>query len=232
MGTYTTNYNLFLPTVGEQGWGELVNGNFTTIDGTMAGLNTRVGTLETEMDAVEERVTANEGRITTLEAGEFESITAESVTGDVRGLLYVPATFTSGSGDVLYATCVAQSTEILTGTTTSLTVNNYKIEYTSGYPIKHGIGVYTRQSDITGDFNPSLATRKLQILNKSTTDSTSLQYKLSTNDSYKTLNLRGGGSQTFDVKIGDVCSFTLTGTKKCVATLLEEPSLYITYKTP
>ena len=32
MGTYTTNKNLFMPTVGEQGWGELVNGNFETID--------------------------------------------------------------------------------------------------------------------------------------------------------------------------------------------------------
>ena len=32
MGTYTTNKNLFMPTVGEQGWGELVNNNFSTID--------------------------------------------------------------------------------------------------------------------------------------------------------------------------------------------------------
>ena len=46
MGTYTSNYNLFLPTVGEQGWGDLVNGNFSTIDTTMSELNTRVGTLE------------------------------------------------------------------------------------------------------------------------------------------------------------------------------------------
>lgn len=46
MGTYTVNYNLYMPTVGEQGWGELVNGNFTTIDTTMGELNTRVGTLE------------------------------------------------------------------------------------------------------------------------------------------------------------------------------------------
>ena len=46
MGTYTTNYNLFMPTVGETGWGTLVNGNFTTIDTTMKGLNTRIGALE------------------------------------------------------------------------------------------------------------------------------------------------------------------------------------------
>ena len=32
MGTYTTNKNLFMPSVGEQGWGDLVNGNFETID--------------------------------------------------------------------------------------------------------------------------------------------------------------------------------------------------------
>ena len=32
MGTYTTNKNLFMPTVGETGWGELVNNNFSTID--------------------------------------------------------------------------------------------------------------------------------------------------------------------------------------------------------
>ena len=46
MGTYTTNYNLFMPAVGEQGWGELVNGNFSTIDTTMKGLNTRLTTCE------------------------------------------------------------------------------------------------------------------------------------------------------------------------------------------
>ena len=50
MGTYTTNYNLFLPTIGEQGWGTLVNGNFTTIDITMAGLNTRLIAVENEVN--------------------------------------------------------------------------------------------------------------------------------------------------------------------------------------
>ena len=75
MGTYTTNYNLFMPSIGEQGWGELVNGNFTTIDTAMKGLDTRVVTLEAEMDAVE-------GRVTVLEAGEFETI---NVTGTIEG---------------------------------------------------------------------------------------------------------------------------------------------------
>ena len=39
MGTYTTNKNLFMPTVGEQGWGTLVNGNFETIDTYLKPIN-------------------------------------------------------------------------------------------------------------------------------------------------------------------------------------------------
>ena len=42
MGTYTTNYNLFMPTVGETGWGELVNENFETIDAELKSLNTKL----------------------------------------------------------------------------------------------------------------------------------------------------------------------------------------------
>ena len=56
MGTYTTNYNLFLPNIGEQGWGELVNGNFITIDTTMTVLNTHIRTLETETDELDSRI--------------------------------------------------------------------------------------------------------------------------------------------------------------------------------
>ena len=73
MGTYTTNYNLFMPTVGEQGWGELVNGNFTIIDTTMAGLNTRLTAVENEVNGAlnctsvttSGKVTANGGVGTT-----------------------------------------------------------------------------------------------------------------------------------------------------------------------
>ena len=67
MGTYTSNYNLFMPSIGEQGWGELVNENFITIDTTMSGLTTRVGTLESETDAVEERVGTLESKVSLLE---------------------------------------------------------------------------------------------------------------------------------------------------------------------
>ena len=50
MGTYTTNYQLFMPTVGETGWGTLVNGNFTTIDTTMKGLSNRITAVENEVN--------------------------------------------------------------------------------------------------------------------------------------------------------------------------------------
>lgn len=50
MGTYTTNYQLYMPTVGETGWGTLVNGNFSTIDTTMKGLDTRLTAVESEVN--------------------------------------------------------------------------------------------------------------------------------------------------------------------------------------
>ena len=50
MGTYTTNYQLYMPTVGETGWGTLVNGNFTTIDTTMKSLSNRITAVENEVN--------------------------------------------------------------------------------------------------------------------------------------------------------------------------------------
>ena len=50
MGTYTTNYQLYMPTVGETGWGTLVNGNFSTIDTTMKGLSNRITAVENEVN--------------------------------------------------------------------------------------------------------------------------------------------------------------------------------------
>lgn len=80
MGTYTSNYNLFMPSIGEQGWGDLVNGNFTTIDTTMSGLNTRVETLETEGDAIAQRVGTLEGKVSVLDTGNFGNINGGNIT--------------------------------------------------------------------------------------------------------------------------------------------------------
>ena len=81
MGTYTTNYQLYMPTVGEQGWGDLVNGNFSIIDTTMAGLNTR---------------------LIVVESGNFENgIVTPSVTVDYIGFNGIATTTSTG---VVYAT--------------------------------------------------------------------------------------------------------------------------------
>ena len=91
MGIYTTNYNLFMPSVGEQGWGDLVNGNFATIDTTMKGLDTRIGTLDTEINAVEERVTK-------LENGEFNGeVSAETFNGALVVNVTSDANYTIGT---------------------------------------------------------------------------------------------------------------------------------------
>ena len=93
MGTYTANYQLYMPTIGEQGWGELINGNYQTIDTTMKSFSNRIGTLETETDAVEERVT-------TLEAGEFESVNIGTLKFDsiVMPTLSYSGTYTISPG--------------------------------------------------------------------------------------------------------------------------------------
>lgn len=65
MGTYTANYQLYMPSIGEQGWGDLMNGNLTTIDTTMKSLSNSIGTLETEADAFDSRITACENKIGT-----------------------------------------------------------------------------------------------------------------------------------------------------------------------
>ena len=51
-----------MPTVGETGWGEIVNGNFTTIDTTMKGLSNRITTCESygaRITAIENEVNGN-----------------------------------------------------------------------------------------------------------------------------------------------------------------------------
>ena len=83
MGTYTTNYQLYIPTVGETGWGTLVNGNFITIDTTMKGLDTRLTAVESEVNG----------------ALRCTSVTATTGTfsGAVKGATFNGATITSDS---------------------------------------------------------------------------------------------------------------------------------------
>lgn len=91
MGTYTTNYQLYIPTVGETGWGTLVNGNFTTIDSTMKSLSNRITAVENEVNGAlsctsvttSGKVTANGGITSTT--GTFSgAITASNIKTVVR----------------------------------------------------------------------------------------------------------------------------------------------------
>ena len=100
MGTYTTNYQLYMPTVGEQGWGELVNENCQKIDAVLNGLDTRVGTLEAETVTLDERATTSEERIAALEntIPEEGTVDAENISTDYITLPLNP------NGDILLYT--------------------------------------------------------------------------------------------------------------------------------
>ena len=89
MGTYTTNYNLYMPTIGETGWGTLINGNYQTIDSTMKGLSNRITAVENEVNGnlscttvtTSGKITANGGLSTkalTATTGTFSG----AVTGN------------------------------------------------------------------------------------------------------------------------------------------------------
>ena len=87
MGTYTTNYQLYMPTVGETGWGTLVNTNFSTIDTTIKSLSNRITAVENEVNGnlnctsvtTSGKITGNGGIVGTT--GTFSgAVTAASLT--------------------------------------------------------------------------------------------------------------------------------------------------------
>ena len=164
MGTYTTNYNLFLPSIGEQGWGELVNGNFSTIDAAMKDLGNNIGTLETEINAVE-------GRVTVLEAGDFETI---NVVGTINGALYVNASYEDtgiGSYEVVPSSSEISNTVGGNGTRTvssgDITINDMVYTKKKGFefnmcPAKLSVSVYGYTGLSSG--NLTLALYKNNVL--------------------------------------------------------------------
>ena len=97
MGTYTANYQLYMPTIGEQGWGELINGNYQTIDTTMKSFSNRIGTLETETDAFDSRITALEDGINVDLNGNITPNKINTVLKSDGLLVYNPAFVLSGA---------------------------------------------------------------------------------------------------------------------------------------
>ena len=105
MGTYTTNYNLFMPTVGETGWGTLVNTNFTTIDTTMNGLDLRVGTLETTIEVVTNAIEIDENKNVTF----YGNVSLNGIDGNIvcasinaKQINLLVMCNPSGTGDVVF----------------------------------------------------------------------------------------------------------------------------------
>lgn len=112
MGTYTTNYNLYMPTVGEQSWGTLVNGNFSTIDTTMQSLSNRITAVENEVNGAlsctsvttSGKVTAN-GGVGTTSLTTSSTITSTGLitaNGGIKGNLTGKINISScaASGDI------------------------------------------------------------------------------------------------------------------------------------
>jgi len=151
MGTYTANYQLYMPTVGEQGWGDLMNGNLTTIDTTMKSLSNSIGTLETETDAMKEKL---------------DGIADGTYKGTYFGKLYINGvtSTTETSNAMVYAnppavqTLTVQPGAYSSATSNTITCNGYsKIE--PSYPLKVSPGVYIPSEDYIIDNMPSIVTR-------------------------------------------------------------------------
>ena len=176
MGTYTTNYNLFMPSIGEQGWGELVNGNFTTIDATMGGLNTHMGTAESNITSLTSRmgtsetiITSNTSRIGTLETdtnamkekldaievtdGVLEGKYAGEFTGNVKGRVYVNGEIvTTGKGDItLNAPAASTSVSNTVGETSTTIIvpgfNDFSGNEITGFPFKIAPNLWVESLD-------------------------------------------------------------------------------------
>ena len=234
MGTYTTNYNLFMPSIGEQGWGELVNGNFTTIDTTMDGLNTRVRTLETNTDAIEERVTTIEENIPIDSNGD--------IVGNMVGKLYVRAitSTTKRNGDHEYANCPAQTVCSLNnvGTTTSSTgtVNGYS-KITMSYPYQLVPGIYITSNNYFTDNVPSNFTATFTFTHTVTTPSNKPGVAVCYLNGEEVARYSSAGqgtwNKTFDVKPGDTFYMKTVDNANngwgntCSVTIPAHPTYYI-----
>ena len=216
MGTYTTTYNLFLPTIGEQGWGELVNGNFTTIDTTMAGLNTRLTAVENEVNGALSctsvttsgtitstgKITANGGLAVT---GGITSNLTGNVTGNVTGKIIISSVGTNSNNlKVCQMSCanVTGSFKHLSNQSTTMTLSssNYTwamyntsiISYASGETaLKNSCGTNTCTIKITNNSANSGVIPFAVVVTNTTDNQTILNTTIRVDDGAST------GSTTF-----------------------------------
>ena len=65
MGSYTPNYNLYMPSIGEQGWGNLVSNNFEILDTISNTFNTQISNINENLTILN-LATASGTRILTI----------------------------------------------------------------------------------------------------------------------------------------------------------------------
>lgn len=235
MGTYTTNYQLFMPSIGEQGWGELVNGNFTTIDATMKGLDTRMGTAETNitslttrMGTAETTITSNKSRIGTLETetDAFDSRITALENGDIEyisGKLNV-STFSENSSNLKIAEFV---TSIVSGRYTKATSGWLTWAASTTITPDEVSGTYCNTSIVhvalteteAKGFSNSVCTITISTTNMSNNARSCTIKVTRTSDNTvvlnKTLSISGGasGSASFTRNLGETYTITASGLK-------------------
>ena len=177
------------------------------------------------------KITANGGvndyeeRITALESGEFETITvADKINGNLVGLHFVPGVVQL-EGDVVYATCAEQD---IGSASSTFTVNDYTIPYV--VPCKHCPGVYTRDSDLSGELAPTLTTRTGILTNTGGNVTVTPKITKVSDGTTKTYTLaRYGGTATVTFEVGEQYTYTANySTLKIYAS----PTYYVKYASP
>ena len=223
MGTYTTNYNLFLPTIGEQGWGDLVNGNFTTIDTTMAGLNTRIRTLEIETNAIKQKTDAITVDDNVVE-GEFHG----NFNGNLTGRINLYNSATDGDVKLFDMTFDNPSEASKKPSTTTLTCNPATLTNTYNTSAFNFVGTpfVISTCTITSVVSVSTLAGATASLNVSVVDNTTNETVLS-----KTLsksNMSSQSSVTLSCTFSRASNTTYTITITCGGSMLQYQN-YFTY---
>ena len=254
MGTYTTNYNLFLPSIGEQGWGDLVNGNFITIDTTLSGLNTRIGiaetnvtSLTTRMGTAETTITSNKSRIGTLETKtdtmkeKLDKIDVESngnIVGNLKGFstgVFVNAKYTTEQthsgivGETEVQTLTKTDTLDRTQNSSTITIPGYVLKSLS-YPLKVGPGLYLPDENHVNGNVPTASRSATCVMEKSLNSwySSTKMIIYVNGVSVKTLtsNATSSVSDTITVNSGDTLYFSVRACKGTI-TVNNATGLYL-----
>ena len=190
MGTYTNNYNLFMPSVGETGWGTLVNTNFTTIDTTMKGLSNRITAMENEVN----------GALSCTSVTTSGKITGNGGIAGTTGTFSGAVTGTSFNGIPLKTS----------GTITVTPTSTY-------YTIP--IAAYDQSSPMILPFLPGTATYSGSIIVKMAIGSSTTAVSYYTNNAHKRgISISAGGSYTIsftNAKWLRVCYDSASVTENC-----------------